>query len=266
VLTSKACKYEDFLSEWYARWAKKLGFPFADVPELAIRKIWEYCAILQVLEERGKLVGGSTGLGFAVGKEPLSSAMASMGAMVLASDLAINQSSSMWLDTQQHAASLDSLYHENIVDRATFERNVAFQNLDMNDLPLLPGRYDFLWSSCAFEHLGSLEKGLAFVINSLQYLKPGGIAVHTTEFNCSSNTDTIATGASCIYRRSDLENLDMRLRSLKCGIERMEFDIGTHPNDLNYDTAPYFSGGRPHVKLKLDGYICTSYLLIIHKA
>ena len=46
-----------------------------------------------------------------------------------------------------------------------------------------------------------------FVINSMRVLKPGGVAVHTTEFNLSSNDDTIEARDLCVYRRRDIELL-----------------------------------------------------------
>ena len=135
----------------------------------------------------------------------------------------------------------------------------------MNDIDHLDGGYDFLWSSCAFEHLGSLDLGLQFVENAMRLLKPGGIAVHTTEYNVGSDDDTVSVGPNCIYRKRDLEQLDRRLRRVGCGIERMDFDAGTHIYDLDYDTAPFFESGKVHLKLEVDGHVCTSFLLIAHK-
>ena len=51
----------------------------------------------------------------------------------------------------------------------------------MRDLPDDLGSFDFIWSSCSFEHLGSLGEGERFVLEALRFLKPGGVAVHTTE-------------------------------------------------------------------------------------
>ena len=48
-----------------------------------------------------------------------------------------------------------------------------------------------LWSSCSLEHLGSISHGIEFILNSLKCLKQHGVAVHTTEFNLSSNEETL---------------------------------------------------------------------------
>ena len=136
----------------------------------------------------------------------------------------------------------------------------------MRDLADLPReRFDFAWSSCSFEHLGSLRAGAEFVRDAMALVKPGGLAVHTTEFNVSSDTDTIETGDSVIYRRRDIEELDRALRAHGCGIEALDFDPGTGPHDLVFDVPPYYRSGRQHVKMALGGYVSTSILLIVRK-
>lgn len=135
----------------------------------------------------------------------------------------------------------------------------------MTDLSDISGEYDFLWSSCAFEHLGTLDGGLDFVVSAMRLLKPGGIAVHTTEFNVSSNNDTLAEGPDCLYRRRDFENLDYRLRRIGCGLDPIDYFAGTDPNDLRFDRAPFFQRGNVHIKLEIGGFVCTSILLAARK-
>lgn len=100
----------------------------------------------------------------------------------------------------------------------------------------------------------------------MECLKPGGIAVHTTEFNVSSNEDTLTEGESVIYRRKDIDSFDFRLRKLGCAIERLDYDAGFEDHDLAFDYPPYYSSGRQHIKLQIGEYIATSMLLIIRKA
>ena len=82
------------------------------------------------------------------------------------------------------------------MERSAFDSRVQFQPADMRTLEGLTGKYDFVWSSCALEHLGTLQAGIDFVVKSASMLKPGGVAVHTTEFNVGSNTGTIELGDS----------------------------------------------------------------------
>ena len=267
MLGPAVCRYEHFLTGWYAKWAEELGFPVEVRPDrpMSYRKIWEFAAILEALDSRSVLEKGRHGLGFAVGREPLPSIMAARGVRVLATDLMASTVDAGWIDSGQHAASREAVFVPHIVDRQVFEELVSFLPADMNDLSTLKGQYDFLWSSCAFEHLGSLEAGLDFVEKSMQLLKPGGYAVHTTEYNVSSNHDTIMSGTDCIYRRRDLDALDRRLRRIGCGLEAIDFDAGVHLFDLDYDRPPYWEKGRVHIKLESNGYICTSLLVIARK-
>ena len=272
MLTSTVCRHEHFLTDWYARQAALLPLPRygldARVPPLrSHRKAWEWCAIAQALEERGKLAPGRTGCGFAVGTEPLPSAFAARGASILATDQAPGDEADGWSTTGQHAASLDALYRPELLDRAAFDRLVRFRPADMRALDLpWPERFDFLWSSCSIEHLGTLEAGLAFVEHSAGLLAPGGCAVHTTEFNVTSNDDTLSVGGSLIYRQQDIEALDRRLRRAGFGLARCDFYAGDHPFDLNYDVPPYGGPDHQHIKLLLGEFVTTSMLLIVQAA
>ena len=267
--SSKVCRYEDFHARWYLDWAERLqpepSGQDLDRPDRNIsRKAWEWCAVATALQERGFLEPGRKGLGFAVGSEPLSSLFASEAVDVLATDLGVDAAT--WSTTNEHAKSAEHLFHPNLVDREIFERHVRFQAADMRDLTSFKSEdVDFVWSSCSFEHLGSLEAGLQFVIAGMRLVKPGGIAIHTTEFNVGSNDDTWDTGPSVIYRKRDIQELGYRLRLASSALEHVDFDAGTHRHDIEYDYPPYFKHGRKHVKLLLGPHISTSILLVIRK-
>ncbi|MDE2007259.1 MAG: class I SAM-dependent methyltransferase, partial [Rhodospirillales bacterium] len=231
------------------------------------RKNWEWLAIAQALSERGMLERGRRGCGFAVGMEPLASLFAASGAEVLATDLgAADEAAKAWTTTGQHAATLEALYWPGFVSRAEFDARVRFMPQDMRALePDRLGHFDFIWSSCSFEHLGSLEAGLQFVLRSTELLKPGGFAVHTTELNLSSDDATVETGDSVIYRRRDLAALAHRLRLIGCAMAPLEDFAGIDDEDIEYDYEPYYGNGREHIKMMLGGFVTTSCLLIIRK-
>ena len=67
--------------------------------------------------------------------------------------------------------------------------------------------FHFTWSSRYFEHLGSIDRGLAFIKEQMKCLRRGGVAVHTTEFNVGSNHETIDHEATVLFRRRDLQRL-----------------------------------------------------------
>jgi SAM-dependent methyltransferase len=260
MLTGCVCKYRDFAEPWFKTWAERIKNPKIH------RKAWEWVAIAQALGERDMLREGRRGIGFAVGKEPLASLFASCGAMVDATDIGSGDVAEEWSVSNQHADSIDPLFYANVVDRGQFDQNVRFFHADMNRLDALPSdTYDFMWSSCAMEHLGSLDHGLNFVVNAMRLLKPGGVAAHTTEFNVADLDATLAEGIAVIYRECDLRKLDGMLRKRFCYMEPMDFDRGQDPEDILYDTPPWEQGGRLHIKLLLDGFICTSALLICRR-
>ena len=113
------------------------------------------------------------------------------------------------------------------------------------------------------EHLGSLALGMEFVEQTIRILKPGGVAVHTTEFNVSSSDKTLETGTSVIYRKSDLLQLQEKIKHRSAILHDLTFDPGTSEFDTDYDIPPYYTSGSQHIKLLLDGFVTTSILLVI---
>jgi hypothetical protein len=228
------------------------------------RKQWEFCYILQVLAETDMLRRDRSGIGFGVGREPLPAVMAAHGCTVLATDMpesaAVEQG---WATTGQHANSLASLNEQGICDPELFRDRVRYRVVNMNDMPDNIGRFDFTWSSCALEHLGSIDRGLQFVRNSLNCLRPGGIAVHTTEFNLSSNWATLGKGPTVIFRRKDIEKF---VRTLSREGHQIELNLnpGGGAIDKHVDLPPYAQ--LHHLKLRLDKYVSTSIGLKVRKA
>jgi hypothetical protein len=168
-----------------------------------------------------------------------------------------------WMQAGQHAASLEALNAGLLCEPTLFRQRVSFRHVDMRRVPPDLRGFDFLWSSCSFEHLGSLALGQEFVYNSAQCLKVGGVAVHTTEFNVSSNTETIDHTWAVIYRRRDLEQMAKRLRAAGCRMAEMDLHPGDSEADRFVDEPPYRN--LPHLKLKIGGYVATSVGLIFEK-
>ncbi len=228
------------------------------------RKVWEYCYITQALHERDLLRPGMRGLGFAVGREPLTALFASLGCEIVATDLAVEEAAKGgWVETSQHAESLEALNGRGICPSDLFRQRVSFRVVDMRHIPDDLGIFDFTWSACSLEHLGSGARGEQFIFDSLSVVKPGGFAVHTTEYNVSSNRKTITDGGTVLYRRRDLEQIAMRLHAAGHLIE-VDFALGHMPADSIIDRVPYRH--ENHLKLELGGYIVTSFGLIIQRA
>ena len=144
----------------------------------------------------------------------MASYFASRGMDVLMTDLnAVQAAVKGWSQTSQHAPSREAAYRPELVSRECFDANVRHQVVDMNAVPEVPQPHDFCWSICAMEHLGSIDAGLAFVENSLKVVKPGGLAIHTTEYNYLSQDHTREHGEVVLFLRKHLEELDRRLRA-----------------------------------------------------
>ena len=230
------------------------------------RKLWEFCFVLQALYERDMLRQGRRGLGFAVGSEPLPDLMASLGCQIMATDLDAQDSrSQVWEATGQLAAGLQGLNVRQICPPELFSQRVSFRAVDMNHIPADLREFDFSWSSCSFEHCGSIELGARFLREQMKCLKPGGVAVHTTEYNLSSVSQTISRGTTVIFRRGDIEQLIRQLQADGHSVEPLQLDPGNSTDDFAIDFFPY--SDEPHLKLELFGqYISTSVALIIRKA
>jgi hypothetical protein len=258
--SSSLCRQIHFSLDEYRYWIWATGEP----PRFH-RKLWERFFIIQTLFERGLLSPGYRGLGFAVGREPLPALFASYGCEVLATDqpaeLAEQQG---WIDSGEHSAGeLKDLSNNAICPDADFYRRVKYRAVDMNAIPGDVKDYDFCWSSCSFEHLGSLEHGLIFVENAMKTLKSGGIAIHTTEFNLTSNDETLETDHLCIYRRRDIERLTERLERAGHRVSPIDWSVGSGFVEKIVDLPPYNAPG--HLRLRLDKYDCTSLGLIVQR-
>jgi hypothetical protein len=217
------------------------------------RKQWEWVFIMHHAHRMGAVAPGKRGLAFGAGTEPLPAGFAKAGMFVTATD-APPEIGAAWTNGQ-FANGLAALPRLDM-DGADFERQVSFHVCDMNNIdPKLTG-FDLCWSACALEHLGSLRHGADFIINSIKTLKPGGVAIHTTEFNLSSNSKTLETGPCVLYRRRDFDALISELRGL--GLEVDDFTVAPDSTviDSFVDVPPYVH--RPHLKLALGGFVTTS--------
>jgi hypothetical protein len=223
--------------------------------------LWEWLYIAATLDDAGLLGTGRTGVGFGVGTEPLAALFAARGCRILATDQAAAQAAADGWSTDEYAGGLAGLAHPELCPPEVFARQVTYRDVDMTALPADLGEFDFTWSSCAFEHLGSLAAGMEFVTSQMAVLRPGGLAVHTTECNLSSDQDTVAAGPTVLYRRRDLRDLAERLRGQGYRID-LDLTEGTTPDDAHVDLPPF---SEVHLRTELGGFVTTSVALVIEK-
>lgn len=256
---SELCKAKDHYTDWYKHWCSQLD----ETPNFH-RKQWEYVFVMQALWERGCIAEGKKGLVFAVGNEPLPAMFASFGCNILATDIFPEKGVEMgWDNGNQLCFGIESLNARQLCDEEDFNKLVQYRPVDMNDIPGDLVDFDFNWSSCSFEHLGTLDKGFRFLKNELKTLKPGGWAVHTTEYNVSSNDETQENNDTVIYRQRDIEYIVNELRNEGHFVEEVDLSLGGLPEDFMVDTEPHQQ--KVHLKLQVDKYVVTSIGLIIQK-
>jgi SAM-dependent methyltransferase len=259
---STLCRQVHFALDQYRYWARALK----ERPRF-LRKQWEYVYIAQALHERGLLAPGKRALGFGVGREPLPALFASFGCEVAATDQSLDGAvRAGWARTNEHSTDLNGLNDRGICTDRMFSTLVSFAEADMNAIPpAFDGGFDFCWSSCSLEHLGSLAHGAEFVKNAMKTLKPGGVAVHTTEFNLSSNDATFEHRDLSIYRRRDIEALCAELAAAGHKVGEIDFEPGQGFAETVVDLPP-FGRGEPHLRLRLDQFDCTSIGLVVERA
>lgn len=268
MLTSQPCTYASLTSPELQVWADRLR-PMWDPegtdqrPTMVHRKMWEWLYICEALSRAGMLAPGRRGLGFGVGREPLVALFASLGCEIVATDLDPERASAAgWTESgQEYSGGADGLNDAGLCPEADFEQRVRYRHVDMNHIPDDLVDFDFTWSSCAFEHLGTLAAGADFVVRQMDCMTPGGLAVHTTELNVSSDEDTIESGATVLYRRRDIRELVARLRRLGYLIE-VDLTDGDAPADRHVDVPPF---SDTHLRTVLGEHVTTSVGLVIGK-
>ncbi len=267
-LQSKACQQNDIESDWFFYWCQEMK-----TPVVYHRKLWEFCYILQALYEYDLLTPGRKGLGFGCGEEPLPSILAAYDIEITATDLDPTASAAQgWIETKQNMSSVEKILHPELCTKELFTKNVSLKYVDMNAIPAyLEGKYDFCWSACALEHLGSIKNGLLFIENSLKTLVPGGISIQTTEFNYLEEQETIDNYGTVLFRKKDFEGIAKKLTAAGHQVAPLDFNIGSRVLDRFIDLPPYNSkvhefAQEAHLRLLIDGFASTSFGMIIRKA
>jgi hypothetical protein len=255
---SQPCTFDQIRSSEYDQWCDRLR-----IRPLHHRKTWEWVYILQVLEDHGMLQPGRRGLGFGVGNEPIAAYAASKSVSILATDLPANSPrAEEWRESGEHADQLTDLNAGGLCDDGVFRERASFRPVDMREIPDELRGFDFAWSSCAMEHLGSLDAGLEFFERQLSCLRPGGIGVHTTEYNVDPFGPTLSDGLTVLYQRPQLEELVYAMR--KRGHQmKITFRVGNEPQDLHVDNPPFTD---THIRTQTLGCTHTSFGLVVTRS
>jgi hypothetical protein len=242
-------------------WLTELGFD--DTPRFRYdRKVWEWCFILEAFQQRGLLAPGRRALAFGVGRERLPAILASRGVAVVATDQAAETAGS-WATAGQHAAALDELRYDEVCPSARFERFVTFRPVDMTAIPDDLRDFDMVWSSCAFEHLGSAAAGADFVLRSMDCLRPGGTAVHTTEARVDGGPDLELDGV-VLYSVATLRRLLARLR-LQGHMVLANYKVPNEGEADRFVDEPPYPHEPYHLKLRVGNAVSSSFGIVVRK-
>jgi len=256
---SRLCTDAQIHEPWFEEWCAALG-----EKSRSNRKVWEHAYLAHALDSLVQLREGQRGLGFGVGREPLVALFAGRGCQILATDLPPDTEDARgWYNTAQYAGGLEGLAYPALCDPDSFRELVTWQPVDMRSVPSGLTGFDFCWSACSFEHLGSLDAGLEFVERSVATLRPGGVAVHTTEYNIGSDAATLERGPTVLYRRRDLEGLAVRLEAAGHEMAALELQPGPGVLDEYVDLPPYVDA--PHLRLLYHRFVTTSVALVIRR-
>jgi hypothetical protein len=279
-LGSTDCIIDDFSKDWYKKWASVIGFPKAKHP-----KFWETAAIVEVLDERGYLKKGMTGIGFGVGNEQLASVFASKGVKITATDQDPSTQKAQKWNNGQLTNNKNVIYYPDIVEKETFDELVTYEPYDMNEFnDSYKGKYDFLWHNCVVGHLGSMKNSVNHLLMSSAYLKQGGSMVFTTEVNISNLNKTISDNSdTIIWRLKDIEELFTKMLKKGMVAERFHLRLGDKKDDnrINYNhnyakegiavqvaatySEKFDNPDYSEIKIPFSNYAITQVVLIFKK-
>jgi hypothetical protein len=221
------------------------------------RRQWETVFIHAVLEHAGALGPGRRLLAF--GEEGLAIAIATQGGTVLATDTAD------WLRAPPPPAPADKAA-EHVAARLFlrgFGASEVFLRRAQVSVDQLKG-FDGCWSQAALQTFGAIEAGLDAVETSLQALRPGGVAVHTTDINLDSDDRISDRPDSVVFRRRDIEALMSRL--LAAGHRVWPLNLHPGVGDPADVTVAEHADDVPNLRQEIEGQVVTSFGLVVQRS
>ena len=170
---NKVCRTADAGDPLWRRGYDDLGF--SSRPEVFHRKIWEFNQALYGLRTLRRLAPEATALGIGCGHEELMYFLANRIRRVIATDLY----EGVWIGGESDA---DVLAHP--AKYAPFkyrEDHLEVRRMDALALAAGDASVDFVFCLSSIEHFGRLRDKLTSLREMYRILKPGGVAVLTTE-------------------------------------------------------------------------------------
>lgn len=246
---NKVCRGADAGNALWRQGYDDLGF--SSSPDVFHRKIWEFNQALYGLKTLKRLAPGATALGIGCGHEELMYFLANRIERVIATDLY----EGTWIGGESEA---DVLAHP--AKYAPFnyrEDHLEVRRMDALALSAGDASVDFVFCLSSIEHFGKLADKLQALREMFRILKPGGVAVLTTEVVLNR----LGRGAQYFP-----------IETLTSLVARAGFEL-THPPDLRVEqeyaarplALPMDTFVSPHVVLRNFNTIYTSVALFLMK-
>ena len=189
ISLNKVANVNDFLDQEFIDSLRKYGassvaqYPIIPV-EQKNRKAWEVGMVLHAFDRLGVLTPTAEILGIGVAKEETISLLSPHVKRLFATDIYCNPDT--W--NGWHGTDL-------MIDASQFltqpynRRRVVWQHVDGRSLPYEDNTFDAIFSCSSFEHFGSEADIRQAIGEACRVLKPGGVAVISTEFKISGPRD-----------------------------------------------------------------------------
>ena len=170
---NKVCRVADSGNGLWRRGYDDLGFPAS--PDVFHRKIWEFNQALYGLRTLRRLAPDATALGIGCGHEELMYFLANRIGRVVATDLyeGVYLGGESAADVLAHPAKYAPFHFR--------EDRLEVRQMNALALQFEAGSFDFVFCLSSLEHFGSEDDKLAALREMHRVLKPGGVAVLTTE-------------------------------------------------------------------------------------
>lgn len=260
VAACRVPRAADFQAAWLLQACRELCIE----PRLH-RQVWEYAFLLSACRRLGLLQPGRRALGVGTHDDPLTSCLTAHGLEVV-----------LLAEDSAPAQVMERAFRPALVGRARFDALASVEPPNLLSEPFrLAGQFDLCWTTQALERQGSVTAGLGMAHAMIHTLRPGGVALLTTEFDLGL-TGTHARGSSAItvFGRTELERLREELAAAGHAMAPLDVAWGTGVLDSYIDMPPYAGDpqaqpGRaepPHLKLLIEGTVATRIGLVLHAA
>jgi SAM-dependent methyltransferase len=249
---------EQVLSPDFHYWISQLRLPL-----LINRKYWEYFVLLHQSFLAGLFERSSSHvIGFGVGNEPIPAYFASQEVRVTATDYIEGPSADAWSATNQ-LLKIDNLVRPEICSVEMFNTFTTVESVDMNSIPSrFDNMFDLCYSLCSLGHIGGFSNSRKFILESLNVLKPGGIAIHTFEMDLGTS-ERYEQPNHTIFLKEDVISVIKEVKSLGFEVRKYVLEQGGGYLENYLDQYPF--GSSPHLFLDLNGRRCLPTVLVIKK-